>query len=67
MSQIEAIKAKLSEYDFIIAIDTSGSMGEPVKPGSSISRWQSATSAPSTATAWAWCCSAATTCRSTTA
>lgn len=40
MSQIDAIKAKLSEYDFIIAIDTSGSMGEPVKPGSSITRWQ---------------------------
>lgn len=40
MSQIEAIKAKLSEYDFIIAIDTSGSMGEPVKAGSSITRWQ---------------------------
>lgn len=39
-SNIEAIKAKLSEYDFIIAIDTSGSMGEPVKPGSSITRWQ---------------------------
>lgn len=40
MSQIEAIKAKLSEYDFIIAIDTSGSMGEPVKAGSSVTRWQ---------------------------
>lgn len=40
MSQIEAIKAKLSEYDFIIAIDTSGSMGDPVKAGSSITRWQ---------------------------
>ncbi|MEO0002605.1 MAG: hypothetical protein RLZZ22_297 [Pseudomonadota bacterium] len=31
---------KLSEYDFIIAIDTSGSMGEPVKAGSSITRWE---------------------------
>lgn len=31
--------AKLSEYDFIVAIDTSGSMGEPVKPGSKITRW----------------------------
>lgn len=32
--------AKFSEYDFIIAIDTSGSMGEPVKAGSSITRWE---------------------------
>lgn len=31
---------KLSEYDFIIAIDTSGSMGEPVKAGSNITRWE---------------------------
>lgn len=31
----------LSEYDFIVAIDTSGSMGEPVKPGSSVTRWES--------------------------
>lgn len=32
--------SKLSEYDFIVAIDTSGSMGEPVKPGSSVTRWE---------------------------
>lgn len=32
--------AALSEYDFIIAIDTSGSMGEPVKAGSTTTRWQ---------------------------
>ncbi len=32
--------AKFSEYDFIIAIDTSGSMGEPVKAGSSVTRWE---------------------------
>ena len=32
--------AKLSEYDFIVVIDTSGSMGEPVKAGSSITRWE---------------------------
>ncbi|WP_280192122.1 VWA domain-containing protein [Delftia sp. PS-11] len=32
--------AKLSEFDFTVAIDTSGSMGEPVKAGSSITRWQ---------------------------
>lgn len=31
---------KLSEYDFIVAIDTSGSMGEPVKAGSSVTRWE---------------------------
>lgn len=36
----EAIASKLSEYDFIVAIDTSGSMGEPVKAGSNITRWQ---------------------------
>jgi len=29
----------LSEYDFIVCIDTSGSMGEPVKAGSNVSRW----------------------------
>ena len=32
--------SKLSEYDFIVAIDTSGSMGEPIKAGSSITRWE---------------------------
>lgn len=32
--------AKLSEYDFIVAIDTSGSMGEPVKAGSTVTRWE---------------------------
>lgn len=31
--------AILSEYDFIAVIDTSGSMAEPVKPGSNVSRW----------------------------
>lgn len=36
----EAIQ-KLSEYDFIVAIDTSGSMGEPVKAGHSVTRWES--------------------------
>lgn len=30
----------LQEYDFIVAIDTSGSMGEPVKAGSSVTRWE---------------------------
>jgi len=32
--------AKLSEYDFVVVIDKSGSMGEPVKPGSSVTRWE---------------------------
>ena len=32
--------SQLTEYDFIVAIDTSGSMGEPVKAGSSITRWE---------------------------
>lgn len=32
--------ASLTEYDFIVAIDTSGSMGEPVKPGSWVTRWE---------------------------
>lgn len=36
----QAIANQLSEYDFIVAIDTSGSMGEPVKSGSSITRWE---------------------------
>lgn len=34
-----AIESKLSEYDFIVVVDTSGSMGEAVKAGSSTSRW----------------------------
>lgn len=29
----------LTEYDFVVVIDTSGSMGEPVKAGSNVSRW----------------------------
>ena len=32
--------AKLSEYDFIVVVDTSGSMGSPVKVGSTRSRWE---------------------------
>ena len=36
-----AIATQLTEYDFIVCIDTSGSMGEPVKPGSSVTRWES--------------------------
>lgn len=40
MSDIQNNTAKLSEYDFVIVIDKSGSMAEPVKSGSSITRWQ---------------------------
>jgi Mg-chelatase subunit ChlD len=32
--------SKLSEYDFVVVIDKSGSMGEPNKPGSSATRWE---------------------------
>jgi Mg-chelatase subunit ChlD len=39
-TNLAAAVAVLSEYDFIVAIDTSGSMGEPVKPGSSVTRWE---------------------------
>lgn len=31
----------LTEYDFVVCIDTSGSMGEPVKAGSKVTRWES--------------------------
>lgn len=37
---IESIAAKLSEYDFVVVIDKSGSMAEPVKAGSNRSRWE---------------------------
>ena len=40
MSLAQAIIARLSEFDFVIAIDTSGSMAEPVKAGSSRTRWE---------------------------
>jgi hypothetical protein len=40
MSDIQNNTAKLTEYDFVIVIDKSGSMAEPVKAGSSITRWQ---------------------------
>ena len=43
MSLAQAIIARLSEFDFVIAIDTSGSMAEPVKAGSSRTRWGSGT------------------------
>ena len=40
MTLAQSIISKLSEFDFVIAIDTSGSMGEPVKAGSSTTRWE---------------------------
>lgn len=40
MSLTQQITARLSEFDFVVAIDTSGSMGEPVKAGSSTTRWE---------------------------
>jgi Mg-chelatase subunit ChlD len=36
----EANTAVLSEYDFIVVIDKSGSMADPVKAGSSVTRWE---------------------------
>lgn len=39
-TQTTAALAKLSEYDFVVVIDTSGSMGEPEKAGSSRTRWE---------------------------
>lgn len=33
-------QAILSEYDFIVVVDTSGSMGSPVKAGSTRTRWE---------------------------
>ena len=35
------LNATLSEYDFIVVADTSGSMAEPVKAGSTTTRWAS--------------------------
>lgn len=32
--------AKLSEYDFVVVIDASGSMAEPVKAGATRTRWE---------------------------
>ncbi len=40
MSLTQQIIARLSEYDFVVAIDTSGSMAEPDKAGSSTTRWE---------------------------
>lgn len=36
---IEQINAKLSEYDFVVVVDASGSMEEDVAPGNPVSRW----------------------------
>ena len=35
-----AATAKLSEYDFVVLVDKSGSMAEPVKVGASRTRWE---------------------------
>lgn len=37
---VASLEATLSEYDFIVCIDASGSMSEPVKAGSTKTRWQ---------------------------
>jgi Mg-chelatase subunit ChlD len=39
MNAITETAAQLSEYDFVVVVDTSGSMGQPVKQGASRSRW----------------------------
>jgi Mg-chelatase subunit ChlD len=39
MNQAVNLEAQLSEYDFIVVIDTSGSMGSPVKAGNPRTRW----------------------------
>ncbi len=36
----ETATATLSEYDFIVVVDTSGSMSSPVKAGSTRTRWE---------------------------
>lgn len=40
MSLTQQIITRLSEYDFVVAIDTSGSMAEPNEAGSSTTRWE---------------------------
>ncbi len=40
MSDTATATATLSEYDFVVVIDTSGSMGSPVKAGATRSRWE---------------------------
>lgn len=37
---LETQRAALSEYDFYVMVDRSGSMGAPVKAGSSRTRWE---------------------------
>ena len=39
-ANIKSATAILSEFDFIIVADTSGSMAEKVKAGSSVTRWE---------------------------
>ena len=40
MNQAVKTEVSLTEYDFVVVIDTSGSMGEAVKPGSNVTRWE---------------------------
>jgi Mg-chelatase subunit ChlD len=40
MSDNTAAVASLSEYDFVVVVDASGSMGEPNKQGSAVTRWE---------------------------
>jgi Mg-chelatase subunit ChlD len=40
MSQTQANIAQLSNYDFVVLVDASGSMAEPVKAGASRTRWE---------------------------
>lgn len=40
LNETLASAAKLSEYDFVVVIDKSGSMSEPVKAGAERSRWE---------------------------
>lgn len=39
MTDQATLDSKLSEYDFVIVVDTSGSMAEPVTAGATRSRW----------------------------
>jgi len=39
-ASIVTAEARLSEYDFIVCIDTSGSMAEPAKAGATRTRWE---------------------------
>lgn len=40
MNTTASLESRLSEYDFVVVVDTSGSMGEAVKAGSTRTRWE---------------------------